>query len=161
MQVVQASELPANSVTAEVKVDNVNFTPTSATSRTETFGSGRSAASNISLEIDVEIERDMDPNSGSEVEPDEDVKEDCSLRPLLNPRNVVAEDIDDLNFTEVSELMLLDAEEDQAIRNIAAGEVDVLHFDWCADINNFKGVREEFTGLSGPTFDHSGMYNII
>ncbi|CAK1587649.1 unnamed protein product [Parnassius mnemosyne] len=99
----------------------------------------------------------MDPNSGSEVEPDEDVEEDISLRPLLNPSNVVAEDINELKLTEASELMRLDAEEDQAIRTIAAGEVDVLYFDWCADIKNFEGVREEFTGSSGPTFDHSGL----
>lgn len=80
------------------------------------------------------------------------------MHPLLNPRHVdAAADINELNPTEELELMRLDAEEDQAIRNIAAGEVYVLYFDWNADFNHFEGVREEFTGLSGPTFAVEGQ----
>ncbi|CAB3224882.1 unnamed protein product [Arctia plantaginis] len=59
--------------------------------------------------------------------------------------------------TELNELLQLDSTEDQAIRNMAAGDMDVLSFNWCADYNNFEGVQEEFSGPSGPTFDHSGM----
>ncbi|CAB3251774.1 unnamed protein product [Arctia plantaginis] len=122
----------------------------STSTRTEAFDSGRSARSNLSIEIDVQIERDLEVNSGSEIDEEENVVDrliGCTT----------GEDAQESCPTELNELLQLDSTEDQAIRNMAAGDMDVLSFNWCADYNNFEGVQEEFSGPSGPTFDHSGM----
>ncbi|CAB3233205.1 unnamed protein product [Arctia plantaginis] len=145
--IVQVMEVSFPPVVADIEL--INCTPTTST-RTEAFDSGRSARSNLSIEIDVQIERDLEVNSGSEIDEEENVVDrliGCTT----------GEDAQEPCPTELNELLQLDSTEDQAIRNMAAGDMDVLSFNWCADYKNFEGVQEEFSGPSGPTFDHSGM----
>ncbi|CAK1553248.1 unnamed protein product [Leptosia nina] len=125
-----------------------NYTLTSSI-LAKALGSGRSAKSKNSLENDVEIERNMgsEASSGSEM----DVEEENLLK------NAIAKDLDEPNPTEAVELMRLDAEEDQAIRGMVESDADVLNFDWSSKYKNFEGVREAFSGPSGPTFNTSGM----
>ncbi|CAB3245029.1 unnamed protein product [Arctia plantaginis] len=146
--IVQVMEVSFPPVVADIEL--INCTPTTST-RTEAFDSGRSARSNLSIEIDVQIERDLEVNSGSEIDEEENVVDrliGCTT----------GEDAQKPCPTELNELLQLDSTEDQAIRNMAAGDMDVLSFNWCADYNNFEGVQEEFSGPSGPTFDHSVLW---
>ncbi|XP_069363734.1 uncharacterized protein [Maniola hyperantus] len=148
--IVQALESPINPVPVEIEF--LGFTPTSTTSATP--GSGRSSMS-CEIGADVDIERDLEeitgPNVGSDVEDDD---YDMSLRQRdVFEIPVEFEDSEDHGLAEA--VQRIDTAADVALRAVPESE-DLLHFDWRGSLENFEGVKEEFIGPSGPTFDISG-----
>lgn len=97
---------------------------------------------------DVDIEPELEA-PGSEIE-EKDVV-DVPLGHLAE-----CDDLVDPNLTK--DVASMGAQADVALRVMAdPADDDVLFFDWHCDFNQFEGVREVFTGPSGPTFDVTGL----
>lgn len=61
-------------------------------------------------------------------------------------------------FELIEEVHELEDAADEALRNVVGQEVDLLHFYWRGEPDNFEGVREAFTVRStGPTFDNAEL----
>ncbi|XP_045783278.1 piggyBac transposable element-derived protein 4-like [Maniola jurtina] len=150
--IIPALEAPVNPVA--VQIEFLEFAPESTTSAMP--GSGRSAAS-YEIGVDGNVDEEIDDNVGSDIDEDADVDDliDISVR----QRNVFEfptefDGSEDPGLVEA--VHELDAENDVRLRALTESE-DFLNFDWRGNADNFKGVREEFIGPSGPTFDISGL----
>ncbi|XP_045782915.1 piggyBac transposable element-derived protein 4-like [Maniola jurtina] len=147
--IIPALEAPVNPVA--VQIEFLEFAPESTTSAMP--GSGRSAAS-YEIGVDGDVDEEIDDNVESDIDEDADLI-DLSVR----ERNVFEfptefDGSEDPGLVEA--VHELDAENDVRLRALTESE-DFLNFDWRGNADNFKGVREEFIGPSGPTFDISGL----
>lgn len=110
----------------------------------------------LTTDIEIDVECDfIEPGEGSDVDPDDIV--DISLK----PGDIHEYPMDFVSFSEhevVEAVQELDDAADEALRNVVGNEVDLLHFDWRGETDNFGGVRESFTVPStGPTFDNAEL----
>lgn len=116
----------------------------------------------ISLTSYEKVLADSSSDSGSDAEEEEeDMDEVDNLVGPTDRRNrnasefpafVDPDDLDDL----ADELLNVDTAEDNSLVEILK-DPDLLLFDWKSIPAHFKGVREVFTGPSGPTFPAQGQ----
>uniref|UniRef100_A0A2A4IY54 PiggyBac transposable element-derived protein domain-containing protein n=1 Tax=Heliothis virescens TaxID=7102 RepID=A0A2A4IY54_HELVI len=90
-------------------------------------------------------------HSDSDVE-DEDANVDFGD---LRRRHAGEFDVEELSSGLCQVLGSIDLQDDAVLRE--SSQDDLLHFDWSHDPDVFEGVRETFTGTSGPTFPIVGM----
>lgn len=87
-------------------------------------------------------------DSEEEVEPQADVGgRDICTCPTLLPAN--------LTPMIAADIQRADSDDDKALRDIASPHF--LSFDWRKEPEIFRGVREVFTGIPGPTFPISDI----
>ncbi|XP_045778429.1 piggyBac transposable element-derived protein 4-like [Maniola jurtina] len=151
--IIPALEAPVNPVAVEIEF--VGFTPESTTSAMP--GSGRSAAS-YEIGVDSDVDEEIDVNVGSDIDEDADVDDLIDIS-AVRQRNVFEfptefEGSEDPGLAEV--VHQLDVKSDVRLRAMTESE-DFINFDWRSNPDNFEGVREEFIGPSGPTFDISEL----
>ncbi|XP_050552246.1 piggyBac transposable element-derived protein 4 isoform X5 [Spodoptera frugiperda] len=90
-------------------------------------------------------------NAGSDIEPDDD-----EPHGPLRRRDVHEYDEVEGNPFLEDQVQVMNAADDAFLRT-APDNAELLHFDWSSEVDNFEGVREIFSGPSGPTFDLEGL----
>ncbi|KAL0868131.1 hypothetical protein ABMA27_008755 [Loxostege sticticalis] len=110
---------------------------------------------------DIEAElAGLDTLIGTE-DPGSDIDED-----FLNPEDIIFQEprsaswqpalVEESLSEEIAmELRIRDQRDERALREVA--QEDMLYFNWSTEPKQFKGVKETFTGVAGPTFPAEGL----
>ncbi|CAH2095075.1 unnamed protein product [Euphydryas editha] len=105
-------------------------------------------------DFDIKLELTKPDVSGSEIDVDNNFVDFSLCQGNFSEYSAEFDHLDDPTHAEA--IQRTGAEANVTFRGDLE-DGDLLFFDWRGDINNFEGVREIFTGPSGPMFEVAGL----